>query len=484
MKKSFQIITLCLAFLLPRAAIAAGDIVALKNGDFHHGAVARETFSIDTPYGLVTIPYGQMATLRFGEVDRIMTQVGDQFTGKLRETELYVMRDLEPSLPVDVNDIAQIEFGKRPNKGRTAQASDAIELANGDHFRATVLGSQLLIKSPNSLSATNTAEIHILDFNSEDGDAESPLHIQVTFNTPGKRFIGELLTKKIAFKTAYGQEIEIPGHLLETVAFAVYPKGLPIRNRGAYGFRQSLPPHALLRDTLANGSEGPLLTILRGGKFTRGNDGMDTDEAPPVEITLPKPFAIGVHEVTFDEYDRFCASAECELPEDGDWGRGRRPVINVSWEEAKAYTAWLSAQTGQRYRLPTDAEWEYAARAGTTTKFWWGDEIGRGHANCADCNSLWDGEKTARTGKFPPNPFGLHDTAGNVFEWVEDCWHDSYKDAPKDGSPLQKEGCGKRVIRGGGWSFPAKESRSANRWRDFPTRRSEDTGFRVVRELD
>ncbi len=204
-----------------------------------------------------------------------------------------------------------------------------------------------------------------------------------------------------------------------------------------------------------------------------------------MEITLSKPFAMGLYEVTFEEYDRFCSATGCDRPDDGEWGRGRHPVINVSWEEAVAYTKWLSEKTGHTYRLPTDAEWEYAAKGGTTTKFWWGDDVGVAKANCAQCGSIWDAEKTARVGKFPPNPYGLHDTAGNVFEWTADCYHSSFAEAPADGSPLEKEpGCGKRVIRGGAWSFPPKEIRSTNRWRDFPTRRSDDTGFRVVREID
>jgi formylglycine-generating enzyme required for sulfatase activity len=193
-----------------------------------------------------------------------------------------------------------------------------------------------------------------------------------------------------------------------------------------------------------------------------------------------QPFAIGVHEVTFDEYDRFCADTGHRKPDDQGWGRGGQPVVNVSWEDANAYAAWLSRRTEQRYRLPSDVEWEYAARAGSVSRFWWGDDPQPYRANCADCGSLWDGEQSAPVGRFPPNPFGLHDTAGNVFEWVADCWQESFvavSAAAGDGV------CGKRVIRGGAWSFPAREIRSANRWRDFPTRRSDDTGFRLVREL-
>ena len=168
---------------------------------------------------------------------------------------------------------------------------------------------------------------------------------------------------------------------------------------------------------------------------------------------------------------------------DQAWGRGNRPVINVSWLEAQAYVDWLSAQTGQPYRLPSDAEWEYAHRAGATTRFPWGDDSGQARANCEGCGSIWDGDKSAPRGRFEANAFGLYDTAGNVFEWVADCFTDRFSSAPADGSPVDKPGCGKRVIRGGAWSFPPHEIRSANRWRDFPSRRSDDTGFRLALDL-
>jgi formylglycine-generating enzyme required for sulfatase activity len=248
--------------------------------------------------------------------------------------------------------------------------------------------------------------------------------------------------------------------------------------------RRQQIPESLFRDRMVDGTPGPEMIALSGGEYLRGDssgDG-DNDEKPPRPVK-PGPFAIGTFEVTFEEYDQFCDATGHPRPDDEGWGRGRRPVINVSWQDAKAFTDWLSSKTRQIYRLPSDAEWEYAARAGTRSRFWWGNEPGTARANCEGCGSLWDGEKTARVGKFRANPYGLHDTAGNVFEWVADCYHDSFANAPIDGSALDKPGCGKRVIRGGAWSFPPREIRSANRWRDFPSRHSDDTGFRIVREL-
>jgi formylglycine-generating enzyme required for sulfatase activity len=134
-------------------------------------------------------------------------------------------------------------------------------------------------------------------------------------------------------------------------------------------------------------------------------------------------FAMGRYEVTFAEYDKFAQATGREKPSDQGWGRGNRPVINVSWYEATAYAKWLSQQTGQQYRLPTEAEWEYAARAGKTTKYWWGNQIGSNKANCSNSSCGDRFKYTAPVGSFAPNPFKLYDTAGNVWEWVRD-WYD------------------------------------------------------------
>ena len=159
-------------------------------------------------------------------------------------------------------------------------------------------------------------------------------------------------------------------------------------------------------------------------------------------------------EVTFDEWDACVAYGDCDpRVSDSGWGRGRQPVINVTWDDAKRYVAWLSRMTGKPYRLLTEAEWEYAARAGTQTAYSWGDEIGKGNANCDGCGSQWDNKQTAPVGSFAANAFGLYDMHGNVWEWVEDCFHDNYEGAPDDGSAWTADGdCNSRVLRGGSWS--------------------------------
>ncbi len=175
-----------------------------------------------------------------------------------------------------------------------------------------------------------------------------------------------------------------------------------------------------------------------------------------------------------------------KLPDDGRWGRGRRPVINVTWDDAQSYAAWLSEKAGRRYRLPTEAEWEYAARAGTAMPYWWGNEVGRSRANCRGCGSEWDDKETAPVGSFAPNPFGVYDTAGNVWEWAQDCYHESYRGAPADGSAwLETVGgdCVRRVVRGGSWGDFPRGVRSAYRIWLWSVDAVGNLGFRLARAL-
>ena len=188
------------------------------------------------------------------------------------------------------------------------------------------------------------------------------------------------------------------------------------------------------------------MVTVPAGTFFMGSpaseEGRGEDEGPRRYVTIEAPFAVGVYEVTFDEWEACRRDGGCpgDRPDDEDWGRGRRPVINVSWNEAQAYVRWLSRQTGQRYRLLSEAEWEYVARAGTETARYWGESASgqcryaNGHDPSAPCPDGY--EYTAPVGSFAPNAFGLHDVLGNVAEWTEDCWNDSYAGAPTDGRAL------------------------------------------------
>ncbi len=245
--------------------------------------------------------------------------------------------------------------------------------------------------------------------------------------------------------------------------------------------KTTLVAGTVLRDV----GEGPVMLKISGGEFTMGSDRdqLQVNEQPTHKVVV-NDFAISREEITFEEYDRFARATGRRLPDDNGWGRGDRPVIYVDWDDAVAYTEWLSKRTGKRYRLPTEAEWEYVARGGSDDLFWWGYKIGKGNAACFECGSEWDSKSTAPVGSFKPNAFGVHDTAGNVREWVEDCYHPNYVDAPADGGAWVESGCRERVARGGAFNKPGESMRSTWRGRFDADTRLPTVGFRVVRELN
>jgi formylglycine-generating enzyme required for sulfatase activity len=225
----------------------------------------------------------------------------------------------------------------------------------------------------------------------------------------------------------------------------------------------------------------PKMVELKRGLFSMGSTKYEV-ERPPHSVVVPA-FAISKYEVTFDEYDAFVLATGARRPDDLRQGRGQRPVVDVSWDDAKAYVEWLSKVTGAPYRLPSEAEWEFAARAGTTTSYWWGDEVR--HTPPRPAN--FGGERVGgtRVGSYPANPWGLHDLNGNVWEWVEDCWHNSYEapDRPDDGGAWTSGDCSRRVLRGGSWSSGPEKLRSASRNSGSTSYRDYLIGFRVARTL-
>jgi formylglycine-generating enzyme required for sulfatase activity len=254
--------------------------------------------------------------------------------------------------------------------------------------------------------------------------------------------------------------------------------------------RQYVVAGKLFHDRLQDGSKGPEMVWIAGGRFKIGNiqGGGDSDEQPVHEVSIGR-FAMGRFEVTFAEYDKFAEATGRSKPDDWGWGRGNRPVIDVSWYDATAYTEWLSQQTGQKYRLPTEAEWEYAARAGTTTKYWWGNEIGKNRAACDGCGAEWgwDAKRmTAPVGSFAPYAFNLYDTVGNVWEWTCSEYENRYngKETTCQNKATIKTGGENQshfVLRGGSWGSDTRWTRSADRSRRLPSARAGNEGFRVAR---
>jgi formylglycine-generating enzyme required for sulfatase activity len=244
---------------------------------------------------------------------------------------------------------------------------------------------------------------------------------------------------------------------------------------------QDVKPGDAFRDC----PECPEVVVVPAGLFVMGLNGKFPRELPQRVVKVSKPFAIGRYEVTFDEWKACHDAGACaNWPDDHGWGRGRRPVVNITFDDIQTYVGWLSEKTGHRYRLPSEAEWEYVDRAGTSTEFWWGNKVGTNKANCKDCGSEWSAKGSGPVGSFEPNPFGLYDTTGNVWEWVQDCWNPDHKGAPKEASPRLTGDCRQRVMRGGSWYYFSKNSRSAWRSKNNTNVKSYGIGFRVVRELD
>ena len=231
----------------------------------------------------------------------------------------------------------------------------------------------------------------------------------------------------------------------------------------------------------------PEMIVVPAGEFKMGSPeteaGRFANEGPQHDVAIARPFAVSKFDVTFDDWDACVSVGGCPDVDDSTYGRETKPVINVSWVEAQQYVAWLARMTGKPYRLLTEAEWEYVARAGATTAYSWGDDIGAGHANCIGCGSKWDKVETSPVGSFPPNAFGLYDMAGDVWQWVQDCNHQDYKQAPTDGSAWAGGDCNEHIVRGGSWLAKPPFLRSGLRG-EFPTdEHNSDLGFRVARIL-
>jgi formylglycine-generating enzyme required for sulfatase activity len=259
----------------------------------------------------------------------------------------------------------------------------------------------------------------------------------------------------------------------------------------------------VFRDRLKDGGKGPQMVWIAAGSFQMGSNEGSSDEKPVHRVSITQDFAMGRYEVTVGEFRQFVNATgyRTDAEKKGScysWKQGwknikganwrspgfsqndNHPVVCISWNDAMAYAKWLSQQTGKQYSLPSEAQWEYAARAGTETKYWWGNNIGKNRANCDGCGSRWDDKSTAPVGSFASNPFGIYDTVGNVWEWCVDPWHSNYKGAPTDGQVWSGGDESYRVLRGGSWDDVPRDGRTAGRNRFTSVERDGSFGFRVV----
>lgn len=246
-------------------------------------------------------------------------------------------------------------------------------------------------------------------------------------------------------------------------------------------------PGDIIRDVLPGRHKAPAVVIVAAGSFIMGDDSGNSASSPAHIVKIDRAFAIGVKEVSYAQYDLFAKETQRRLPADFNNDRSNHPVSDISWIDANAYTTWLSKKTGKHYRLPTEAEWEYAARAGTRGNFWWPEESAKNQANCRKgCDSPWVkvfSSSTAPVGSFKTNQFGLYDTAGNVAEWVEDCYHDNYNGAPENSQAWRDSSCKQYSVRGGSFKSADNEITSTSRSQAKPGKQHKTIGFRIVREL-
>jgi formylglycine-generating enzyme required for sulfatase activity len=243
---------------------------------------------------------------------------------------------------------------------------------------------------------------------------------------------------------------------------------------------RALKPKDSLKECAMN---CPEMIVVPPGEFMMGSTA-DPDENPPHKSRIVKPFAVSKFDVTFADWDACVQVGGCPEVSDGTFGRGTKPVISVTWADAQRYVAWFSKMTGRDYRLLSETEWEYVARAGTTGAYYWGNEIGAENANCLGCSGFWNNRGTSPVGTFPANAFGLYDMSGNVWQWVQDCQHGDYKGAPADGSAWISGDCGSRVVRGGSWGNTPKDVRVSHRHWLSADYQDAFTGFRIARTVN
>ena len=303
--------------------------------------------------------------------------------------------------------------------------------------------------------------------------------------TPGLELVQVFRnTAKQVQKNSNGQQIPFIGDL--SINDSVYLASIqpePVSQQGLAPAPVPVPPQPARPATVAVGqafrdcADCPEMVVIPAGSFQMGSNDGDADEKPIHPVAI-KRFALGKYEVTQGQWRAVMGSNPSRFTKCGD----NCPVEKVSWDDIQQYIQKLNQQTGQQYRLPSEAEWEYAARAGSSTQYGWGDNIGMNNANCDGCASPWDNQTTAPVGSFKANAFGLYDMHGNVYEWVQDWYHDSYSGAPSDGSAWASGGNrDSRVLRSGSWDFNAAGVRSAGRIWYAPDDFGSDTGFRLAR---
>lgn len=405
-------------------------------------------------------------------------------------SEPSVASDAEAEIQTPADSTPATEISATPQNTGEIPAESALAGKAGTETESTQAALEIYEPVPSDEPISAERPLEKLEGVPDEPAAPTPRHWALTIVTEPADARVRILNIIPRYKPGirlepgrYHLEVSHPGHQTHTEWVELEANDL--RKTVTLELRRQL--QGPFTSELSNGRQGPSMVPITPGSFTMGHKA-DDSLAPAHRVSINYSFAISQFEITFAEYDVFAQATNRALPGDNRWGRDRRPVINVSWDDAQAYVAWLSEMTGERYRLPSESEWEYVARAGTQTTFWWGDEPLEGKANCRrGCNSRYSGlfgAKTAPVGTYSANAFGVYDTTGNVAEWTQDCYADGYADKPRDGSALSNANCRTRVVRGG--SARDNLEHLANHARDYhpPEIYEEHLGFRVVMELE
>ena len=459
--------------------------------DRYQRVLELEPTNLDAIKGMERVIEGYMEL--FGTaVEQEDFEQADSYLGRIR--------DLHPDSPVLITGRQQLEDAKHARENRLAQmerqrqAEEAARQAKLQNQRIAQAIKQYWIAFETALQAEDMAEAtsilaEVRELNPE--EPELAYRVQQLAELQRRYAIKEHVAM---FETAMSEEdLDEAGNQLDHVrGLDPDASGLPEMAQLLEAVQARYQAIAMITSEIA----GQMVSIP-GGTFRMGSSGFfaETDEKPAHSVTVPD-FKVGKYEVTFSQWDACVADGGCGgyRPDDGGWGRGNRPVINVSWDDAQLFIDWLNDKTGGNFRLPTESEWEYAARAGSTTKYHFGDAESQlcQYANHADSSytdhnyrnkACSDGidKRTAEVGQYQPNAWGLYDMHGNVGEWVEDCWNYGYDSAPTDGSAWTSGDCNVRAIRGGTWRSAPSLLRSSSRW-NLNTRpdRDDNDGFRLA----
>lgn len=356
----------------------------------------------------------------------------------------------------------------KPSDAPGQAASEPPRPATGDDFRLEpIQGDYAAVVTANvrERPAADAPRIAVLEKNER---------VRVTGRVAGRNWF--------QVSTADGNKGFVYGTLIQPAAPPTLasppPRSAPSAIPPGPAATRGEPPQ-VFRDC----TDCPEMVALAAGRFTMGAADGDASERPDHSVTIRHPFAIGRYEVTVSQWQACVTAGGCTYRPDEAGSKDDLPVRNVSWDDAQQYVKWLSSLAGEHYRLPTEAEWEYAARAHTRTRYWWGDAMQEGKANCKECGGQWDRSTPAVVGSYPPNPFGLYDMNGNVWEWVSDCWHPSYEGAPSDARSWEEKDCRQRVLRGGSWRNDATYVYSTSRFYYDADVRYALHGFRVAKSL-